>query len=364
MVIMTNLVIIVISNLILMDMVEKNSELIERYIPFFIKSKKKQSLFYLFKPLKNSLFELLGWLGLMIIGSINSFDFLWIFFFQSLIYCSCLFSVFAVQNNKLFNLLLFILSTILEILFIKHLIYFIILTIILIVFIFNKWENNIYSQKKISNLYLFINKYRKSLNILKYIILLICIKINDLWNFFPIEQSVSIVLLYLIANIENLYKHNKKWLSIFRAKNYINLTRKSKPNLMFLSSAQARKFKENILDFIFVCSLILFISNKTLEFLILLLGAFAVVLYTIDTILYGYLFQRSFLYYNTIIREIFSFTVSSLFFSYLMFVTLSKIMVDQNYNFSLFSVQYNIIMLVIFILLNLVLVFRQLKFYK
>ncbi|NEW62779.1 hypothetical protein GMA11_05180 [Granulicatella sp. zg-ZJ] len=131
-----------------------------------------------------------------------------------------------------------------------------------------------------------------------------------------------------------------------------------------MSINQVEKFKIQVLEMIILCLIISLFTNKVIEFFILIIGVISVTLFILDSVIYGYLLQRSYLYYNRIVKEMLSLILSGTFFAYFMFLTVAKIIPYQHVEFGMFSSYYNVFMLILFSALNAVFIIRHYKVYE
>lgn len=353
------------SCLVLIDIVSKFLEYQQIYLSFFVKKKSTQLKFYLLKLTSSFLLELSLWGILILMGLIQSFDYIWLVLLQFFTFIFNIISKYNFfRNYEYINICFMSITLIAGILNIGIVALLCVLYLIAIMYVYIKWENTLYISQNVIKSSFFKRKNIFFIKLLKYICFFSYVKISNLWQYMPIEQCLSVISLFLVADVENIYKNNRKLLLIFQSRYFINLTRKYKPNLTFLSVNQYEKLKIQFLEIIILCLAISVFTNKVIEFFILSMGVISITLFTLDSVIYGYLLQRSYLYYNKIVKEMLSLILSGLFFSYFMFITVAKVMSHQHVEFDIFSSYYNIFILILFSVLNIVFVIRHHKVYK
>lgn len=356
---------ILFTNMMLFDIISRGIDIIKYSIVFYIKSFWKQVLYFAIQTYRHNRFAVILWSVVSIYAIYEEWNYIGVIVSQVGVFLVMLFSIFVLHEKyNVFNLIFFIVTFLFEIFFYFHAFWIILLNFTFLILGIKNARPLAYIYNWETKYLAFYTKHIVIFKAIQYLILFLVIKIHDMWKYVPIEQGIAVISLLFVASIENLYKDNKKMLSIFKSKFFINLTRKKIPNLTFLSSNQIVKLSSLFMETAILFILVAIFTEKILEFVILTLGLTAVILFTVDTVLLGYILHSSYLYYNKVVKEVVSMLISAVFFSYLAYVTINKLMNGGNSEYTYFSASYNMFSFLLFVSLNICFIKRHLRLYS
>lgn len=353
----------IFSSLLLVDFYQGVIPSVHKIAPLYLKSKYKTSLFLYYTSIKRNSLRYITAMIVGIILTINSLEYLPYFIYLFLISIIIPFVSLKRKNIKYIYVLMIIPLSFIVFDIYEYMCFYLLIYIIA----------SFYFIKKMSVMSLEFNDKRyftnMSLQVRIFILSTLCVItillfINkDEFKSLPIEQGLIFLLIFFFMRIEIDCFENQRVLKTYRARAYINVVKQSRLNFKFYNSRQVNKLMNNVIVFICLLIWLAIFSGILIDYIILFLGVSLLIFYTNDVFINHYLFQKSIIYGNTVIRKFTSLFVNGIVLQFTMYYSVKKLGV-MNQTFHEISFIFRIIYGIAFSFFILIFVIRFKKIFN
>lgn len=179
----------------------------------------------------------------------------------------------------------------------------------------------------------------------------------------PIEQAILIGIIYLTYQLENDLLTNKTLLATFRARAYMNVVKSSQVNLYFFKKKPLETLKNQFSWLLFFSLFLGLQSGIFWDFCIFILGILVIIASNVDVYLYHFMFQRSIVYANSVVRTLINMFIHAAVFQYTLYYTVIKFIADMPMHATL-QLIFRSVSLALFIGLLTFFTIRYVKLFK
>lgn len=247
----------------------------------------------------------------------------------------------------------------------KYLFLYLIFSFLLFFILVIKMKFSIYPKK---NIYEFkYNKY--TIVLLSFLVYILLSKISIIKSI-PIELSLIFVALFFCANIENKISSNKSILSIYKNRAYLVCVKTEKISPLFFNSMEIEKIIDSSLVIVSFLIMVVLYNKMLIDYMIFFIGIILIILFNIDIFLSHYIFKKSIVYENNIVRKIIELFINTTVIQYGLYYIVNKILMEYEglnigqLSFNNFGNLFKIINGVLYIILIIVLIIRFKKMFN